>query len=343
MRKASSLNVTRIAGILVGIVSLPCLAASISEARAAMAQFQAERQLALDAQTQNDAKAAAEHQTKALEYLRQTQQFYEQAGASSARDVRVLRDYADVLLRVGDSDLAAKALQRVVRYVADDAAAWRELGRALSTLGHRRAGESIRALRRSLDLDSTTADAANTHAILGRVYRQEGLFGLAEESFSKGLTVDSSHIPSKLGLIAAKIGNGQVREASDDLDGLGLIPPDYSNELPALLADAVQRFEQSRRWFADAAENHVAYARILFRIGRVRESLNAAERAAKLAPDTYTTWNFIGDLSRQLNNLARSREAYTRSLELNPDQPRTVEALQALDQTSPTEPRNNPS
>jgi tetratricopeptide (TPR) repeat protein len=342
VRKASFHIVTQVAGILVGIVSLPCLAASTSEARAAMAQFQAEGQLALDAQTQHDAKAMVEHQAKAQEYLLQARRLYEQAGAASSKDVRVLRDYADVLLRVGDSDLAAEALQRVVKQATDDAAIWRELGRALSPLGHRRAGESIRALRRSLDLDSHTADAANTYAILGRVYRQEGLFDLAEESFAKGLAVDPSHIPCRLGLIAAKIRNAQVREASDDLDALGLIPQDYGDELAALLADAVQRFEQSRRWFADTAENHMAYAKILFRVGRMRESLNAAERAAQLAPDTYTTWNFIGDLSRQLDSPARSREAYRRSLELKPDQPRTVEALHALDQTGPTEPKNHP-
>jgi len=311
-------------------VSLPCHAAGISEARAAVAQFDAEVKLAIEAHAQNDGAAIERHQNKAQEYLKQARQIYDEAGAASSDDVDVLREYGTVLMKGGDFDLAAEAFQRATKRAPGDAALWRELGRALSLLGHPRAREAVETLIHSLAIDPSSTGADDTQATLGRVYRQEGLYDLARECFQKSLEMNPDSVPAKMGLIGLKIQDGEVAEASDGIDKLGGLPPEYAAQLPGLLAESVQHFQASRLWFPDTAENHVAYAKILFRVGGIEEALEAAERSAKLDPSLYATWNFIGDLSLQMNRAERAREAYTRSLELKPDQPMTQERLDSL-------------
>ena len=346
-----------------GSVSLPCRAAGtrldiprgasgISEARAAVAQFDAEVKLAIEAHAQNDGAALQEHQKKAQEYLKQAKRLYDEAdaprgmsrrvrGAASSDDVDILREYGTVLMKGGDFDLAAEVFQRAAKRAPGDAALWRELGRALSLLGHPRAREAVDALRHSLAIDPSSTDAprgmsrrvrdaADTQATLGRVYRQEGLCDLARECFQKSLELNPDSVPAKMGLIGLKIQDGEMAEAADDIDKLGALPLEHAAQLPGLLSESVQHFEASRLWFPDTAENHIAYAKILFRVGRMEEALEAAERSAKLDPSLYTTWNFIGDLSLQMNRAERAREAYTRSLELKPDQPMTQERLDSL-------------
>ena len=311
-------------------VSLPCHAASISKARAAVAQFDAEVKLAVEAHAQNDGAALQEHQKKAQEYLKQAKRLYDEAGAASADDVDVLREYGTVLMKGGDFDLAAEAFQRAAKRAPGDAALWRELGRALSLLGHPRAREAVDALRHSLAIDPSSTGADDTQAALGRVYRQEGLCDLARECFQKSLELNPDSVPAKMGLIGLKIQDGEMPEASDGIDKLGALSPEYAAQLPGLLSESVQHFQASRLWFPDTAENHIAYAKILFRVGRIEEALEAAERSAKLKPDVYATWNFIGDLSLQLGREGRAREAYARSLELKSDQPMTQERLDSL-------------
>lgn len=324
------------------VVVSPCVtchAAGVSEARGALAAYREETRAAGTAQAANDPAGFAQHQAKAQEFLKQARQRFEAANAGASDDPEVLRDYADVLSRSGYTDLAADALHALVQRAPNDAAAWRDLGRALSACGPRKTADAIAALRRSLAIDAASPSAAIACTYLGSVYRKTGLDDLARECYTQALALDPSNTAAKLGMISQQIGDGQVREASDALDNaLGALPFEYGAQLSSALAEGLRRFEQSRRWFPDTAENHMAYAKILFRAGRAAESLDAAERAAVLGPDAYTTWNFIGDLSRQLNNPGRAREAYQRSLALKPDQPRTQENLKSLDNTSTGEP-----
>ena len=329
----------------VGLVVFACLdttvgdaaAAGVEEARAAFALFQNETNAAWVSQSTGDLEAAKSHQTKARAALAESRNLFDEAGAATSTDPALVRDYAEVLLRLDDADLATKVLKRVTEHTPNDPAAWRELGKALSALGRSQGKEAIHALRRSLELDSTTPGAALTLVALGVAYRQQGLYDLAVESFSKALGVDSACVSAKIAVIGSEIESGQVLKASDDIDALGAINADDAALLEKSLAESMERFDTTRSTFPDSGENHSAYAKLLFRSGRFTDSLNAAERSAKLAPDVYATQNFIGDLSRQFGNTARAREAYARSLQLQPDQPKTAESLKTLDQAPPAE------
>ncbi len=191
-----------------------------------------------------------------------------------------------------------------------------------------RAQEALDALRRSLEL----APEADTYFQLGRVYRQEGLYDLASESFGKATERDPAHLGARLAMAALKIQEGRVREGNADLEAIGILPPEYAAEFDLRIKEAVEHLLDARRILPDTPDDDMAYAKVMLRAQRLQEALEAAERCARLAPNDEAALNFIGDVAIPLGLRDRAREAYTRSLELKPDQPRTKERLQALDQ-----------
>ena len=316
--------------VLAAYVLTGCRAPDIGEAEEAFAQFTSDRDAAVHAHARGDGDAAQRHQVKAAEALARARALFAKTAAARPDDVDVLRKCATVLSQCGDTDLAAEAFEHAVTLAPDDAGLWLGLGQALSTLGHGRAAEAVEALRHALDAGADSAATANALASLGAVYRREGLHDLARQSYAKALEAGEDNVAAKLGLAGYKLRDGDVRACSDDLDALQPLAPEYAMQLPGLLADALEGFEDARRWFPDTAGNHMAFAKLLVRASRLSEGLAAAERAAVLDASDYITWNFVGGIARQLGDVDRARRAYERSLELKPDQPRTLEALEAL-------------
>lgn len=279
----------------------------------------------------NDAAAFSANAAKAQEFLRQARAAFDDAGSARSDDVEVLRDYSTTLEGCGDFDLAAEALQRATSLKPDDAALWLALGRALSRLGEQRAQDAVDALRQAIDVDTTNVATADAYVVLGQIYQDRRLFDLSREYVEKAIAVNPDHAGAKFMLAVARLRDGAVLEASNELDQLGALPPDLGQRLPDLLSDAIQGFQKTQKVFADTAENHMAYAKLLFRAGRSQEALWAAERSVALDSGNFAAWNFVGDLSQQFGRIDRARQAYNRSLELKPDQPRTQESLKALD------------
>jgi len=306
--------------------------ADLSKARGALMQFKAEMKAVEEAQKLNDAGAFKSHQAQAEKHLAEARRLFDAANAGRASDPALLRDYADILFRQGDADLAAEVLERAVTYTPDDAGLWFELGSALCLLGHNSAVRAANALQRSLALDCTSTDAVNAYVALAHLYRREGLFDLARETFAKALKVDPEHVAARIGMAASKVRDGHVREGSEDIDALGALPAEYATQLSALLGQALDDFAQARRWFPDTPEDHMAYAKLLLRANRLPAALISAEHVAALDPEDYVAWNFVGGITRQLGAKDKARDAYERSLAIKPDQPRTREALEALDE-----------
>lgn len=303
---------------------------SLSDAQAALVQYREASQAANEARAKGDESAFSEQQAKAQASLQTARKGFDEARAQDSTDVAVLKDYVTVLMQMGDADLAADVSRQWTRIVPDEAAAWYQLGRSLADMGPGGAAEAVKALNRALEIDPQSPQAASTLLLLGKVYRTEGLHDLARQCAEKALAIDASSVPAKLALIAAKIRDGQIAEASADLDELGAIPNEYAGTVPRLFSDAINDYRESRQFFPDTADNHLAYAKLLVHAGKTEDSLAAAERAAGIEPESYTTWNLIGALSNQLGDTTKARKAYQRSLEINADQTRTKEALDAL-------------
>lgn len=319
-------------------IATPLFAADVRDAAEKLKLYREELKKVGEAQARNDPNAAEQSHIAAEELLHDARKAYEAAQVMQGKDAMILRDYAEVLQAQHDPDLAVKALTRATRLDPHNSALWVALGQALIETGHSRAKEAQQTLRHALQLDDKSPAAANAHAVLGKLYWKEGLYDLAQDHYTKAAALDAANITAQIGVIALQIRNGKIREASTSLDSMGILPP----ETFPLLEESMQQFDARQESFTDDGPGNIAYARLLLRIGRIPESLAAAERASRLNPEDYMTWNLLGDLCQGTNNPARAIEAYTRSLQIKADQPRTQERLNTLNNALNQQRQQNP-
>jgi len=101
---------------------------------------------------------------------------------------------------------------------------------------------------------------------------------------------------------------------------------------PAPLADFLADrllYSEEYRDYGEALEG-VAYARELLALGRPDQALAAAQVSLALAPDIGELHRLLGDIERELGNLADARAHYERYLELVPGRLRDQERVRGL-------------
>jgi tetratricopeptide (TPR) repeat protein len=69
---------------------------------------------------------------------------------------------------------------------------------------------------------------------------------------------------------------------------------------------------------------------VYYRMGRLLEALKAIEQATLQLPDDAVVLEHLGDIHLALNNLEEARAAYTRALELQPENAGLHEKLEQL-------------
>ena len=247
------------------------------------------------AQTSNDIQTAEERRRQVGRLLREARDLYSEAGAAEAGDPELLSEYARLLERTDDPDLAAAVLTRLTSLSPDDAKAWVRLGTALSRLGDPEVLDAKRAFDRALSLEADPTVRGQAYAGLGHLYYELGLF-----------------------------------VAADTLDNVGGALAPYSVLLQEYLVRALADFDLNRVWFPDAAPFHLAYAKLLYRAGRLSEAMGILDRSLELNDENYVSWNLLGSFRNQVGDSEGAREAFMRSLALNPKQPRTRQTLDAL-------------
>ena len=275
-------------------------------------------------------REARELEQRAQACLVEARELYRRGGIATASDSSSIRDYAAVLSALGDYDLAAEALERAVQGAAGDGALWLALGENLSKMGSARRPDAFQALRKALSVEPPASVAAKAWFALGDLYRTEGLFEFSRENFEAALEAAPEDIRTRIALAALKVRGGRIVDGSKDLDALGNAAQPFDAETRVLLREAIADFEGARRNFPDTAENHAAYARLLYRAGRIQGAILAANRAVRLNPDDAETWKFIGLVQMQLGNTEQAAKAYERSLQINPGQPDLQRLLEQL-------------
>jgi tetratricopeptide (TPR) repeat protein len=306
-------------------------AATVAEAREKFAQFKQELNATMAAQQSGDDAGMAKHQEAAKAALDAARKLYDAAKKSLRNDKPALLEYADVMRYAGDYDLAAEALKRVTQLEPENGEAWMHVGDALSHCGPSRAKEAEAAARKAVALMKSPGDSAKAYAALGGLYWREGLYDLSRENYDAAARADAANVPARIGLAALNVREGRPHEAEEALGALGQAPPEALQQLDSLLKEALDGFQQSRRFIPDTAADHLSYAKLLVRAGRPKESIGALERSVKLDPKNPVAWNLLGSISRYLNDTTRAREAFTQSLALKPDDTRTQQALKELD------------
>ena len=302
----------------------------LAKAREAYASFKTALTKAQELQNQGQTEVAEEQQRSAHEALEKARQLFDEARVSQSNDFDALMEYADALNWTGDSDLAREVLERALQLKPDSQKAWLSLGKVFVDLGAAYLTNAQQAFLKALDLSKTQDEEVETRVTLVMFYWNAGLYAAAKEQSSilKGKKPDS--IPNIIIQAGLATREGRFKDAETDLNTITQLSPQQGALLNKVLTQALDDFELSRGFIPDEAATHAAYAKLLIRANRVEESLLPIERAVKLAPDEYTYWNTLASVCRFTNDIDRAREAYARSLELYPDQPRIRDAMESL-------------
>jgi Flp pilus assembly protein TadD len=300
---------------------------SLQQARARLAEWEGAATKAQGAQTQEEAQALLREAQTALD---DSLSLFAKGGVMQSADVEALNDYARALAVSGDFDLAAGVFRRLTEVAPDVIAHWTLLARALVEMGGAHLAEARTALDRALELAVEPEEAAEVHSRAGALYLREKLWPLAQLEYQAALEKAPGFPPALLGMAVLDIREGRMEAASAVVDQASAQPMLAAEFLDRHLPPALDAFERSRRTFPDTAGEHAGYGKLLLRVGNAPLAVLAFQRATQLEPGNHVLWNFLASAHKINGHDDDARGAYQKSLEINPDQPRTRQELQSL-------------
>ena len=303
-----------------------------AEAIATLEQYQALKQKIPQAWATGDIATAQSFDTRGPQLAQTAKDLFDANNIHAARDPKILEAHADTLVALGDHDLAAKAYQRLLHDQQDNPRLWEKLGTSLAQIGQSTRPEAVTALRKSLDLDPASPQAADTWYTLGDLYHRASRYEFANEAYTQALDIAPQHLLAHLGAAALKTRDGNVAGASQEINALGPAARQHDALIRVLLRKALDDFDHFRQSFPDTPENHLAYAKLLYRASRPTDAIFAAKRVTKLNPQDDKTWYFLGQMQAQIGNNPQAIQAYEKSLAANPNQPQLKQALQQFKQ-----------
>lgn len=323
------------AAFLAAIVAVPAASpaqeeGSIWEARTLVKEAGELMKAVRSAQEAGDAEAAQKRATTFHEKLAKSIQLFGEEDARHSDDLDVLTDYAEALRLHGDSDLAAEVMRRAVTLYPSSGLSWLTLAQSYLEMGDAFTAKAQDAFQQALALSLDKHFEVEAHTGLGAMYYGEGLYEFAGGHYQKALELDPENFSARIALAALDTRKGNVLEASNRLDAMGAIPLEHTRQLADQLNAALDTFDRTKRWFPDEAAHHAAYAKLLIRANRVAESRLPLERAVTLDASNYVYWNLLASACRFSGDTQRLRQAYEKSLEANPDQPRVRQMLDEL-------------
>lgn len=232
--------------------------------------------------------------------------------------------YGEALTLARQYDLAARTYQR--GFELDSSA---DKAALLAARNFRKTGpsffEAATELFSSIPEDSDYAE--EVAAEQGRIYHELKLMRQARTSYERALSSETKPIIAQLGLALIDISEGRVAQGGAVLDNLETLDELDATFINRELPNSLKRIEKRHLTIPSDAESQAAYAQLLARTGRTYEAIAAIEHALLLDKSRYVWYNLLGGLTFQQGMGDRSRAAYTRSLELNPDQPVTRQML----------------
>ena len=274
-------------------------------------------------------EAAAQAQEKLQQRMREARALFESAGIQRTRDEETVLKYAQLLHDLSEYDLAAAVLEPLVRSNPGDASILIRYGESLAAVGPARRQDAFDALHQVLSL-ANADNAWRAHAALGMLYWREGLYDFAREAFEAAHEGNPEDVRNRIAVAACRCRAGEILDAARMLDALGRAAQPFDAETRIMLREALFGFDLGRQYFPDSAEQHAAYAKLLYRAGRIADAILAAQRAVRLDAGDVATWNFLAAMHIQIGNVSQARTAYEQSLKAKPDQPQIRSALEAL-------------
>ena len=277
-----------------------------------------------------DAETTNRVQKEAVDKLREAQRLLERGGARTTSDAELAYAYGDLLVRLGDLDLAAGTLKNAFELAPENPDYALGYGTVLVQLGDEHAADAIEALRAVIALAPDSNKAASAYGQLAEIYRHAGIYELTLESAEQALAIDPEHSGSKFLKAVCLVRQGRFLEANTLMDEVAMKAPALAGDDHGRLYDAVRDFERRNLWVANTAEEHAAYGKMLIRVNRIPDSIDSLRHAVRLNPNDVVTWNLLGSVYRQANRIEDARDAFERSLATDPNQDRTREVLEQL-------------
>lgn len=318
--------------LLVAIMGVWEAGASIEDAQKQLASYRANQSEMQDALAKQDQAAYESLGQKSLELLRDARRSFESSGAAESNDPAVVFSYAEVIRLAGDDDLGAEMVRAALDRGIESPALWRIYGEMCLAIGPSQYQKGVDALRKSTSMDGASPEAADAWFALGEHYLNREMPEAASKAFASALTANPAHVLSQLGDAAVKIYQGDIGGAGSVIEKVGRAAQPFDVPLRKMVRGALVDFDRSRRTFADTAENHYAYSRLLYIAARFPESVMACKRAGHLAPDRIEIWNFLAAVQMQLGDLPGAIDAFEHSLQAKADQPQVQQTLDQLRQ-----------
>jgi tetratricopeptide (TPR) repeat protein len=284
-------------------------------------------------QQQGQTEAAGRAALAAQNGLYRAREHFMAAEADRSRDTGVVVEFAEFSERMQDYDLAGEAFARAAALDGGRADLWHRAARNFIAAGGRyleRATPALDAAAKANGESTHAVGPADIAAARGDLMMARGLPDDAAPHYAEALAADAQHVRARIGAAGAALQLGDVERASDLADGLGAPGPAEGELLDRVLRESYLVFRRDRVVVPETAAAQRALAKLCVRLGFLEEGHLAIERAVQLDDGDVFSWNLLGSLSREAGDTARAREAFTRSLQLAPDQPRTKQALDEL-------------
>lgn len=329
------MGVMRVWGLILVLAALAGCAPSISleDARAVMATAQASIQQTLTLQQQGQTQAAMDEAKRAENALVTARDLYFSARADQSNEPEVLIEFAELCERLNDDDLAGDAYLRAANLRSADATLWYRAGRSFVDAGGRYLARAAEPLDRAEQLARSNPGAvslADIETARGDVSWKNGAYDIAGTRYAAALAADPSNARALMGAAKVAVATGSPLQAETWLNELQTSARVDPAAVESRLREAYLAYRRARPALPADPAAYRALAGIAIRSGFIDEARAAVEHALTLNADDVFALNMAGSLAQRAGDYARARQLFSRSLELQPDQPRTREALAAL-------------
>jgi tetratricopeptide (TPR) repeat protein/predicted AlkP superfamily phosphohydrolase/phosphomutase len=268
-------------------------------------------QRAIIAETRNNTDEALRAYRKVLEI--------------TPEDDRALNQIGVLLRRSGRIDEAIVAMKQAIEKNPDRAAPYNNLGLLYYT--QQRPEQAIETIELGLTMRPNHPVLLNS---LGTVRYQQNRIEEAIEAFRAAVEADGAYAESISNLAVIYQGLNDVANTEYWLKRQIEVEPVNGEPRVSLallhlregqLGDAIRVLEESVAVIPDDLQSLIVLGEVLARNQRPGDALPYLEHARDLDPQLPNIWNMLGNSYSQLGRGEDARQAFTKSLALNPDQP----------------------
>lgn len=190
-------------------------------------------------------------------------------------------------------------------------------------------------------------DHPDTHLLLGLAYLQAKQFVQAASAFEEGLTVFPTDTELRFNLGAAYDKLNRFSDVVRAMEAVLTHDPDHADALNYLGYSYADRgingqkaVELTQRAVALKPDNGYYIDSLgwaLFKVGRVDEALHAIQRAADLVKDDPVIFEHLGEIYLTQDHHDQAKDAWIRSLTLDPKNEKLIRRFQGAGFGDPTE------